>query len=194
MNSRRPKNTQRIRRILAIGACAVTLWTAAVTANSESLLGAVTALRTQGPVQALRWELGDFFTLSDLSPATVLAIAESPLLLSAREQILRRQESDLSEQSQPSDTDTEPVAEEPVEPETPPGVDNGIPARTLIPSSPAGYTVVGGVYISNSTDHVLDTAALGSGTFDASLTDEEPQILILHTHGSEAYTLPPGQS
>ena len=71
--------------------------------------------------------------------------------------------------------------------------DNGVEARTLIPSSPEGYVVSNGVYISNRTEYPLD-ASLFDGSFAAALPEEEgPQILIVHTHGSEAYTMPPGQ-
>ena len=188
--------TARWRRLTAMGLCAATIWGAVVTAGSSS---AEEAWRSVGeeflsPVRAVQWELGDL--TGGLSPATALAIAQSPLLLSAREQILRRRESE-TETAPPAESggDTEPIREEVVTP-APASTerDNGVPARTLVPASPAGYTVVGSVYISNGTDHVLDTAALAAGDFDASLTEAEPQVLILHTHGSESYTPPPGES
>ena len=87
-----------------------------------------------------------------------------------------------------------PGEDEPAQPD-PPLVfaDNGVEARTLVPSSPEGYIVSGGVYINNRTEYPLD-ASLLDGTFAAALPEEEgPQILIVHTHGSEAYTMPPGQ-
>ena len=31
------------------------------------------------------------------------------------------------------------------------------------------------------------------GTFAAALGEDAPQVLIVHTHGSEAYTMPPGE-
>ena len=83
----------------------------------------------------------------------------------------------------------EPLREEPMEPQQ--AVENGMRARTLVPSSPDGYTVVGRVYISSSRKGPLDVSAL-LDTFDAHLTGETPQILILHSHGSEAYTPVPG--
>lgn len=71
--------------------------------------------------------------------------------------------------------------------------DNGVPAKTLIPTSPEGYVVAGDVYINNRSDNTFDEA-LFDGSFAAALTQEEgPQILIVHTHGSEAYTMPAGQ-
>ena len=75
---------------------------------------------------------------------------------------------------------------------TAPFADNGVPARTLMPSSEAGYTVAGNVYINNRSDRTFG-ADIFDGTFSAALSkDEGPQVLILHTHGSEAYTPAPG--
>lgn len=71
--------------------------------------------------------------------------------------------------------------------------DNGAPSQTVIPSSGKSYTVAGNVYIKNSSDYTLDPAAL-DGTFPAKLgSADAPQVLILHTHGSEAYTMPAGE-
>ncbi len=50
-------------------------------------------------------------------------------------------------------------------------MDNGVPARTLVPTDPSGYTVCGRAYISNTTDHTLSVTDL-TDTFDAGLTDE----------------------
>ena len=69
--------------------------------------------------------------------------------------------------------------------------DNGVPAKTLIPTDPSGYTVCGRVYISNSTEHTLSIPDI-QAPFAAALGKEGPQVLILHTHGSEAYTPVPG--
>ena len=82
---------------------------------------------------------------------------------------------------------TEPVQEEPQEAPAPSGTDNGVPAKTLVPTDPSGYTVCGKVYISNSTKYTLSNEELLK-PFAAELTGEAPQILILHSHGSEAYT------
>ena len=84
--------------------------------------------------------------------------------------------------------------EEPAQPETPLiFADNGVQARTLTPSSPEGYIVTGNVYINNRSEKSFDET-LFDGSFAARLSEEEgPKVLILHTHGSEAYTMPPGQ-
>ena len=183
------------RRLGALGLAVGTLWAVAVTSESDTILSAVSALRreTSAPLTALRWELGDLGVEDGLSPAAVLTIAESPLLLSARETVAQL----LSTET--PDTPQQPVEQTPVE-ETPldaspvPTEDipeNGVPAKTLTPTGAAGYTVSGKVYISNSTDYDLPVQSL-TESFDAGLTGEEPQILIIHTHGSEAYTPAPG--
>ncbi|MEA4813934.1 MAG: stage II sporulation protein P [Oscillospiraceae bacterium] len=71
--------------------------------------------------------------------------------------------------------------------------DNGVAARTLLPTSSSGYTVWKDVYIYNTTDYTIDMDSLMSSSRKATLSDDAPQVLIMHTHGSEAYTMPAGQ-
>ena len=181
-----------LRRLGAAGLAAGTLWTASVTAGSDSLPAAWDALRASAPLALVRWQLGDLGQRDGLSPAAVLTLGEAPLLLSARAAVAELWRTERAEEPGPGGgevLETEPVEETPLEPEAPP--DHGAPARTLVPTDPSGYTVCGRTYISNSTDHALTVTELEE-PFDASLTDGEPQILILHTHGSEAYTPPAG--
>lgn len=49
-------------------------------------------------------------------------------------------------------------------------------------------TIAGGLRISNETDYEIDIAQYLSTLPDISLRADEPQILIIHTHSSEAYT------
>lgn len=61
--------------------------------------------------------------------------------------------------------------------------------RTLIPTSAEGYSYADGVYIFNRTDLDFDPAALSAAAVDLGLGDSSsPQILIMHTHATEAYT------
>ena len=184
-----------LRRAEAALLAAGTLWTAAVTAGSDTAQAAVSALAEALPERALRWELGDLWPGDGLSAPAALAIGESALLLAAREDVaalrsLERQEPPEEDGETPTPV-TVPVEETPVEPAAPLAEDNGVPAKTLIPTDPSGYTVCGRVYISNSTSHELSVPELQK-PFAAALGEEEPQVLILHTHGSEAYTPVPG--
>jgi len=61
-------------------------------------------------------------------------------------------------------------------------------ARTLIPSSGAGYLRTGSVYLYNRSNLTVDLPALASVPISLSLPAEGPQVLIMHTHGTEAYT------
>ncbi|WP_191399293.1 stage II sporulation protein P [Flavonifractor sp. An306] len=63
-----------------------------------------------------------------------------------------------------------------------------IVAQTLLPTSPEGYDVAGGLYLYNRTSLDVDLAAAAAATVPITLPEEGPQILIIHTHGSEAYT------
>ena len=190
------------RRLLALAAAAVTLWSVTITAGSRTFSAAAQAMRDQlvSPLTLLRWELADLWPDDGLSSAAVMALGESPLLLSARAQITalwsKEPGDDLPPSVSGSVESSAPLPETPVvSPPTPitdaksdlDFTDNGVPARTLVASDPSGYTVCGNVYISNSTDYALDPAAL-SEPYDAVLANEAPQILIIHTHGSEAYT------
>lgn len=186
---------RRIWRRLTAGILAVgVLWTVAVTAGSATISDAAAALWEAVPMGALRWELGDLWARDGLSAATVLAIGESPLLLSARPAVAELWSADREEtapeESTQEGTVTEPVEETPLQAES--HTDNGVPARTLVPTDPSGYTVCGRVYISNSTDYTLNPQEL-TETFAAEMSGEGPQILILHSHGSEGYTPPAGE-
>ena len=202
---RRPRPQLR-RQLAALAAVGGVLYLVAATAASPSARSALDEVGRQGELALglLRTQLGDPDREEILPAAVSLAIGQSPVLVSGQEAVLRLRGTEEPDDSRdgdtpqpPSDVPPQPEAplpEEPAQPD-PPLVfaDNGVEARTLVPSSPEGYIVSGGVYVNNRTEYPLD-ASLLDGTFAAALPEEEgPQILIVHTHGSEAYTMPPGQ-
>ena len=194
---RRPR-PQRRRKITALILAAAIPWLAAVTAASDTGQAAIKAIGQQSSLALgiFRSQLGDTRDAQALPAAVSLAIGQSPVLLSGRTEILdlRRSQEDDSPDSQSSQEEQVPITETPEEPGTPlVFADNGVTARTLVPTSTDGYIVSGDVYITNTSDNTFD-ASLFDGTFAARLPEEEgPQILIVHTHGSEAYTMPPGE-
>lgn len=111
----------------------------------------------------LRWELGDILGLDGLSAPTVLALGQSPVLLAGRTLAVR---------------DAAPQPED--------------PAQTVDPRSTDGYSIINGVYIKNKSSRTLDPAVLGDRQFVA-CPRQGPQVLIVHSHASEAYTMPPGR-
>ena len=192
---RRPR-PQRRRQLTALALAIAIPWLVAVTAASDTGKAALSALGQQGDLalHILRGQLGDSREEDALPASVSLAIGQSPVLLAGRTEILdlRRNQEDDTPDSQPQQE--EPITETPEEPETPlVFADNGVTARTLVPTSTDGYIVAGDVYISNGSVNAFD-ASLFDGTFAARLSEEEgPQVLIVHTHGSEAYTMPPGE-
>ena len=198
---RKPRRGRQAAALVLAGAV---LYLVAATAGSSTAKGALEALGQQGDLALgiLRSQLGGAAEEEALPASVALAIRQSPVLLSGREAVLglwRSEEEDDSDEAespaQEQQAPAAPVPEEPVEPEAPPEIaDNGVTARTLVPSSPEGYLVAGDVYINNRSDLELD-ASIFHETFAAALAEEEgPQVLIVHTHGSEAYTMPPGQA
>lgn len=183
-----------LRRALALLLAAAAFGTVLLGAGQASAAALWSSL-SQRPVLSrtlLRWELGDLFGLDGLSPATVLALGQSPLLLAGRGQVAELEgteaepEADVSQPETPSaDTDTQ------TDPAEPPA-DNGVPAQTVDPRSTEGYSIINGVYIKNKSSRSLDAAALGDHQFVAP-PEEGPQVLIVHSHASESYTMPPGQ-
>lgn len=198
---RRPRRGRLAAALVLTGAV---LYLVAATAGSSTVQGALERLGRQGDLALaiLRCQLGGWTGEDGLPPAAALCIGQSPVLLSGREAVLGlwqsvEEDDSAGGQEVPEKTpppSAAPLPEEPVEPEAPPEFpDNGVAARTLSPSSPEGYLVAGDVYINNRSDLELD-ASIFHETFAAALAEEEgPQVLIVHTHGSEAYTMPPGQ-
>jgi stage II sporulation protein P len=99
----------------------------------------------------------------------------------------RVQEDSNTPPSNPA-TPTEPDDEEdPEHPKT--TAPSNIVERSLIPKTTQGYEAVDDIYVLNRTSKAIDVAALAATPIDITLTsDSEPQILIMHTHGSEAHT------
>ncbi len=197
---RRPRPQYR-RKLAAILFSILVLWLVAATATSSTARSAIQALGRQGDfaLRLLRRQLADGRELEGLPASVDLAIRQSPLLLSGRDAVLglhhNEEEDDAPDGvNPPEEGATTPIPETPADPGTPLVIaDNGVPARTLVPSSTDGYLVTGNVYINNRSDKSLD-ASIFDGAFAASLPEGDgPQVLIVHTHGSESYSMPQGQ-
>jgi len=183
-----------LRRLGALGIAAVVFWVVAVTAGSSTIAAAAEAVEEAAPLAALRWELGDWQRLEGLSTAAAMTLSQAPLLLAAREEVAAVWAAEEAKPAPPpeapppeAEEETVTVPEEETTLDVPDAPDNGVPAKTLVPSSPEGYTVCGRAYISNSTDYDLSIPDLQQ-PFAAELAGTGPQVLILHTHGSESYT------
>lgn len=138
---------------------------------------------------------GDFVTAAlrtELGPETSLplwqrlAISQSPLL--ERNWFSE----DLPAPSEEPLPNAQPAPDHDDEEELPrtTAAPGDIVERTLVPTTSQGYATGGGLYLYNRTDLTVDLAAALAQPLGFTLAPaaEGPQLLIIHTHTTEAYT------
>lgn len=183
-----------LRRVAAFFLATVTVWFFTLTIN---LGAAVETFRSLGEsprfvTAAIQAELGqlgmDTQPLDGLNFWQKLIVGQSPLLSSG-------QTAETPVQENP----VEPVQESPVpvQTENPEDTQELLPTKTanddvvectLTASNKENYASAAGVYVYNRTSQSVDVAALAAAKVNIAIKNEdEPQILIMHTHGTEAY-------
>ena len=179
--------TRMLRRGVALFLTTVTVWVLSLTADMGA---AAETFRTlaESPAfvsAALRAELGNLpEEESGLTGWQKLVLGQSPTLSAGLGTGGGTAEDQPSVQptGEPDDPeDPEEVPEVTVAPED-------IVGKTLLPTSGEGYDGAQGVYIENRPGLELDVAAMAEAQLALNLPEEGPQVLIVHTHGSEAYT------
>ena len=183
---------KRLRQGAASVAAAAALWLAAVCAGSSDLASAAAAVRQSVPARyLLQWELGDLLSADTLPLPALLALRQSPQLLASQLQITQdTHQEPPAPTPAPTPAADEPAAEGKEAPNT--GGQGDSAPLSVVVTDENGYTRVGNVFIKNASRQTLEGITF-DGTFAAAAGDSVPQVLILHTHGSEAYTMPPGQ-
>ena len=175
-----------LRRFAALFLAVLTVWFVALTADLGASADTLANLGRQTAFAAavLRSELGapaeENGPLSGISDWQRLVVRQSPMLLAAAAedwQAGTEDEQSHGEEPEPSEVipDTSASADDVVE-------------RTVAPTDASGYDYGADVYIQNPTEAEVDVAAMAAAEVPVALGTEGPQILILHTHGSEAYT------
>ena len=158
---------------------------AACTRLGESSAFVAAALRTElGPET---WAEG---TWAGMDRWQRLALGQSALLRAGEadvERLLAAQTSPLDTVDTPGPAGAEDDAETPL-PQTTTAPED-IVERTLLPADSEGYLSTQGVYLFNYTNRSMDMQALASAQIGVELQEAGPQILIMHTHGTEAYTM-----
>lgn len=183
---------KRDKRVWAGVLAAAVLWLVSVCAGSDDLSAAAEAVHQSGLARRLvQWELGGLFRAADsLSLPAALALEQSPQLARARYEIETAGQEEPVETPQVLDAEDDPSPAPAAEEK--PADTGGDMARTLAVTTEDGYVRVGDVFIKNTSRQTVEDIAF-DGTFAAKLGADAPQVLILHTHGSEAYTMPEGQ-
>ena len=183
---------KRDKRVWAGVLAAAVLWLVSVCAGSDDLSAAAEAVHQSGLARRLvQWELGGLFRAADsLSLPAALALEQSPQLARARYEIETAGREEPVESPQVLDAEDDPSPAPAAEEK--PADTGGDMARTLAVTTEDGYVRVGDVFIKNTSRQTVEDIAF-DGTFAAKLGADAPQVLILHTHGSAAYTMPEGQ-
>lgn len=187
-----------LRRGVALGLVLAALWGAGQLAGFSGLGDRLASLgRAPGLTRALlARQLGPL--PGDQTDALEgwgrLLLGQSPLLAAGEEEVLRLRErgggspdaSDPAARDEDGDDQEEPQ----LRPQT---GEDGVVEMTARGKEEGKYLYGQGVYLYNRTDFDLDASVLSQGTVDVAL-GEGPQILIVHTHGSESYAQTDGDA
>jgi len=176
-----------LRRSTALALAAVSGW---ITIRTATLPDMSQALRTLSQdatfaISLLSSQLPAAPKQDGLDSWQRLVLAQSPLLWSVLDQspevLSIETEVPLSNPPDPGDEDlSEPVIPNQTD-------DTNVIAKTMVPSAAQDYLHTGDIYIANRAKKQPDVTALARAPVHITLSDG-PQILILHSHGSEAYT------
>ena len=183
-----------LRRGIGLGLALVALWGISLTAD---LSGAWAALQrwasdSQAVVALVAGELGqppENTVLAGLDPWGQLLVEQSALLSAGTQAVAQRRqteaESPLSESlpdldAEDNDDQTQVELQPPAEPDD-------VVETTSVGQEGGSYLSQDGVYLYNRSGKELDPSVFSAGAVSFTL-GEGPQILILHSHGSEAYS------
>ena len=192
MGEREKKTVGRaLRRGVALGLVLVGGWGLSLTADLDGL-GEELAQLGQEPALAvalLESRLGALPSEEVLTGWGRLLVDSSPLLSAGEDQVRTLRLGREEEQPQSGEGDLmEQDGEDEEQPQlTPSGQGEGIVEMTGKGKEGSKYLREGEVYVYNRTSFDLDASVLREGTVDVNL-GEGPQILIVHSHGSEAYS------
>ena len=185
-----------LRRGLALGLALTAVWVISLTVQPPGL-GAVLEGLGSSPefvVGTLSHQLGwagEGDTQAAIGPWGRLLLDQSPLLSGSIEQV----EGQLQARQEPEpatlhagEGDADDQQEQPITALP----DAAVQELTSLGSNDGSFLSVQGAYLKNSTGQTVDLAALAGQEVSLDL-EEGPQILIYHSHGSEAYTQTEGE-
>lgn len=186
-----------LRRGVALGLALVAVWGITLTADVGALGERLTALGNQ-PALAVALMESQLGRLPGQEQALTgwgrLIFRQSALLAAGEEAVLElRRSRENQGQTKPDQADSMD-GDDVEQPDLRPSDQvEGIVEMTGQGKEGSKYLSDGGVYVYNRTDLTLDDSLLSRGTVDVTM-GEGPQILIVHTHGSESYSQSDGDA
>ena len=199
MGGREKKSVGRaLRRGVALGLGLVAIWGVSLTADLGGLRDSLAALGREPAlaVSLLGSQLGRLpGAQEELSGWGRILVDGSPLLAAGEEGVLALRMGRTEQPAQEQEEDLMDGDEEDEEqPQlTPSDQGEGIVEMTGQGKAGSKYLKDVKVYVYNRTSFDLDASVLGEGTVDVHL-GEGPQILIVHSHGSESYSQSDGDT
>ena len=186
-----------LRRGVALGLALAAAWGVSLTADLAGVSGSLAALGEE-PTLAVTLMASQLGALPGQEQGLTgwgrLLLSSSPLLAAGEEPVLElraaRGGPEPGGPEVPDSADGDGEGED--QPDLRPVPDGeGIVEMTGTGKEGSLYLSDGGVYVYNRTGRDLDSSLLKEGAVDVSLGDG-PQILIVHTHGSESYSMTDG--
>lgn len=175
-----------IRQCIAVFVGIAALWIIWLTTDPGALLDQLRTLAsdTDLSLTLLSAEIGPLRN-QQLSPLEQLVLSQSALLSATPS---------LSTLTPPPVLQTEapPVDSDELEDDPPPATTtapDGIIGKTMVAGTTAKYVSANNVSIYNHTDYMLDINALLAAAPTLSNEKNGPQVLIFHSHATEAYTM-----
>ena len=195
MGRNRPYLTA-LRRGVALGLALVALWGVSLTVDLSGWKEGAAALggRPGLAVGLLSSQMGPIpgEERRALTGWGRLLLHQSPLLAAGEEGVLALREEGAIQEPQATPPEDREESDQQAPDLQPQAGEDGIVEMTGRGKNEGKYLCQDGVYLYNRTDFDLDASVLTQGEVDVAL-GEGPQILIVHTHGSEAYSQTDGQ-
>lgn len=175
-----------IRQGVALFLAVAGLWLVWLTGDPAAAVSHLTSAAADAElaVALLGAELGAGADGSDLSGWDRLVLSQSSLLSA----VMEKEDALPGESAAPEPQATDSAEPEESEPVVTTAPGNIIP-KTMVAGSSAKYVTSGHVSIYNHTEYELDIEALLAAAPELSTEGEGPQILIYHSHATEAYTM-----
>ena len=185
------KNGSWLRRGIVLGLGLTTIWIAALTAEFPTPQAVLEGLgkNPEFAVSALSGQLGwknHSETMERIGPWGRLLLDQSAILSGSTLSFIRESQEPASEhweEEVPQRWDKEELQEE----LAPPAVSGNVVQHTSLGDYSGNYQWIGTVCLQNTTGYDISFSELPQVQLETSF-EEGPQILIYHTHGSEAYT------
>lgn len=182
-----------LRRMAALFFATLAVWLLSLTCDFGAAcrrLGESTALISAALQAQLGVQTWGDSPLARMDQWQRLAVSQSTLLRTNAQNARRGQTALSAPGGEPDSlpTGTEEDQAEPALPETTTAPED-IQERTLLPADTEGYLSAQGVTLFNYTNRDMDLETLAGAQVRLDLSGDGPQVLIMHTHGSEAYTM-----